>query len=381
MERAGASLKKDFELRSYRPGDEHGIVQLLQSVFGRWPKIDLNCEPVDHWRWKYLENPVKNLNVVVGVSENEIISCHHGLRHRIKIGDEVYLGSIAMDLAVHPDFRGMGLFPEMTGFLAENSINLGVRFAHWLTGNPLVIKRNLKTRPQFPYPIKNLVRIENIDKLLEVMPIKYSGFYKQGYYLAKFSNALRNKLRPQPSSKNELLIRDATSFDDGIDEFWRQVSDKYAFIVDRSRAYLNWRYSDPRAGSYVIRQAMEGSRLLGYCVLLINRYLRDCPVGYIVDLLALPGRLDVVDVLAADSLRYFDENDVNVILWQTVRDHPYQRILNGHGFLDSRIKFHLFYNPLVEPDVLGEIENCRAEQIFLTWGDHVDLPIGLPGAR
>ncbi len=54
--------------------------------------------------------------------------------------------------------------------------------------------------------------------------------------------------------------------------------------------YLNWRYSDRRGGDYILKEAIEGERALGYVVLRVNGYQEKYPVGYIVDLLALPGR-------------------------------------------------------------------------------------------
>jgi hypothetical protein len=63
-----------------------------------------------------------------------------------------------------------------------------------------------------------------------------------------------------------------------VDDLWRQVSNRHDFIVERRRDYLNWRYLDPSAGQYVIKQAeSDEGRLLGFCVLRINRYLKDYP--------------------------------------------------------------------------------------------------------
>lgn len=53
----------ETRIREYLPGDEESIMDLLIKVFGGWPHFDLNCSPMRHWRWKYLDNP-KRLNAV-----------------------------------------------------------------------------------------------------------------------------------------------------------------------------------------------------------------------------------------------------------------------------------------------------------------------------
>ena len=58
-------MKKDFTIRFYRPGDEKEIVPLLVLGFHGWPHIDLACSPLEHWRWKYIDNPIKRNMIAV----------------------------------------------------------------------------------------------------------------------------------------------------------------------------------------------------------------------------------------------------------------------------------------------------------------------------
>ena len=76
---------------------------------------------------------------------------------------------------------------------------------------------------------------------------------------------------------------------------------------------MNWRFCDSRGGNYVVKMAEENGSILGYIILRINKIREDYPIGYIVDLLTLPERLDVVSDLISNSVNYFDVNDVNAI--------------------------------------------------------------------
>jgi hypothetical protein len=56
----------ELHVRHYHPGDEESIVGLLETTFRRWPNFSLDCEPIDHWKWKYLDNPFKVNSTIVG---------------------------------------------------------------------------------------------------------------------------------------------------------------------------------------------------------------------------------------------------------------------------------------------------------------------------
>ncbi len=49
--------------------------------------------------------------------------------------------------------------------------------------------------------------------------------------------------------------------------------------MERNRDYLNWRYCDPRAGGFLVTQAEENGRLVGFSAPKINHYDPNYPVG------------------------------------------------------------------------------------------------------
>jgi len=52
---------KDYIVRPYRSGDEEEIVEFLQLVFEGWPKFDLSCTPLEHWKCARAANKI-NIN-------------------------------------------------------------------------------------------------------------------------------------------------------------------------------------------------------------------------------------------------------------------------------------------------------------------------------
>jgi len=131
-------------------------------------------------------------------------------------------------------------------------------------------------------------------------------------------------------------IEEPARFDKRVDAFWTETAAQFDFIIARTQDMLNWRYCDPRAGTFVIRTAEERGRLLGYAVLRVTN-----GTGHIADLLALPGRTDVAQSLVVNALDYFHARAVpSVQCWCATR-HPYEQLLPSLGFVNKRRTIHL----------------------------------------
>lgn len=104
----------------------------------------------------------------------------------------------------------------------------------------------------------------------------------------------------------------------------------FDFILLRDRSYLNWRYCDDRAGPYRVRVAEVDGELLGFAVT-----RRSGDRGYLVDLLALPGREDVVAALVRDASEQLRAEGVSGIDCWVPRHHSYHAVLRGAGFMPT----------------------------------------------
>ena len=341
--------------------------------------MDLQCTLLEHWTWKHVDNPFEKSIILVAQKNGRVVGANHTILLKIKIGDEVAIGGQATDLAVHPDFRRIGVRTKMRVSKYGYCERAGVKFYLAVSGNPIVIRSEIRRRnPQFPHRILNLVKLEDIDLQLQKMPVKNAWIKKFGYHAVKTMNSLRNAFTGIKHPNQDIKISEITTFDERIDEFWSKVSEHYRYMVERNQDYLNWRYCDPRAGGFRVKIATEGSKVLGYGVLKINRFLEDYHVGFIVDLLTLPNRPEVAKALVVDAVDYFEENDVNIVNALVISGHPYERILKRHGFLESGIRFSLFMRGIDKAGLLGIIKSCPPSKAFYSWGDHDSLPLQPP---
>lgn len=297
---------------------------------------------------------------------------------KIKVLDETVLGATSMDLAVHPDHRRLGFLNQLRDLSVGSAKKAGIKFTYYITGNPVMIKRLSRLGRPFPHPMANLVRIKDVDRQLKAIPVNNAWAMKLGFQMSKLMNDLKNLYRKSEPLKKEFEISQIDGFDEGINAFWEKTSSHYDYIVERDKDYLNWKYCDPRTGDYVIKGVLEEGCLLGYVVLRINRYRKDYPVGYVVDLLVLPNRNDAAAALIEDSIRYFDDQKINIVNYQVVSVHPYEQLFKNQGFLKSNIDFHFFYVPFGGKDDIQISDRIIPEKFFSSWGDHDVLPVSMP---
>jgi len=336
---------------------------------------------LDHWRWKYRDNPLGIIMISLAVKDDEVIGCVHASPRNVKVRDESALCIIGADLVVHPEYRGMGITKYIDIEIKSFDDEFGIDFCYFITGNPVVLKLfDKEGYSRFPHNVINLVRIKNIELHLQKMPVENAWFKKLGFNFFNKLNILKNALAGSKFPYQNIDIYEIDRFDERIDDFWRTVSEHYDFIIERRRDYLNWRFCDPRAGEFMIRQAEENGNILGYSVLNINKYHEDYPIGYIVDLLTIPDRFDALEALISDAVSYFDSNDINIINFQIVQGHSYEEIFKKHGFLNSRIQLFIGLEFKKMEKALKKLGKSNPSKIFLSWGDHDVLPASMPNS-
>jgi hypothetical protein len=169
--------------------------------------------------------------------------------------------------------------------------------------------------------------------------------------------------------ESKLRIVDINRFDERIEIFWDKIKDDYSFITEKSRKYLNWRYCDPRAGEYHIKQAEANGDVLGYCVYRVNKHDSEYPRGYIMDLITAPNRIDVTASLLTSALEHLDNLDVNIIYSWAVKGHPNMDILTGHGFVDSKSPLNLSHRWVNDKSNETELMVSPPDQLHCQMGD------------
>ena len=365
----------DYHIRPYQSGEEEQLVEFLNIGFNGWPNFDLDYSPVEHWKWKFLENPLGLNSIAVAEIDDKIIGFNGEIYQYVKVGDKLLFSRRSADLAVHPDYRRMGVSTQMSSLKKELRQRKGVQMGYSASGNRIILQyRKKHGNLFFPHVLCEKVCIKDVDKFLERHNIKYKFIIKIGFLALKNINAIVNAIkfnRNNSYNDNDIIIRRIHEFDENIDRFWGSIKDGYYFIIERTQKYLNWRYCDKRGGDYYVVIAEQDGDILGYIVLRINRILDDYPEGTIVDLLTLPDRLDVARKLIVHAVDYFNENKViSVNVW-TVKNHPYDVLYERYGFIEITRTARTVFN--TTPVDVGEewelFESAQPSQLHIQLGD------------
>jgi hypothetical protein len=353
----------DFETRYYIPGDEKGLVELLQDTFQVWPNVDVD-DSVDYWIWKHLDSPAGPSIVTVALKDNMIVGSHHNTPHNIKIGDRTISASQATDLATHPNFRRMGVNRSIN----EHNIEHGrddIFFTFWVTQNPIVKKLNRSGGNfEFPRPISNLIHLENVNRYLEKKKVENKYLYQIKYSVQKFLSDLRN----QPSNHVDFEIVNISNFSERIQVFWDSIKTRYDFAFVLSPEYLNWRYCDPRAGKYEVYSAEKESEILGFIVTRVNRIDIENPRGFIVELLVASGRSDVAKALLKESVNNLLAEGVNEIRSWVVEKHFLEPIFLENGFFKTRQPISTFYNFTKVEEQVTQFQSAPPQRLHFSYG-------------
>jgi GNAT superfamily N-acetyltransferase len=335
--------KDELQIRKYIPGDEEQIVPLLELVFDKWPHFDLTCSSLDHWKWKYLDNPTKKNKIVVATHKEQIIGCDHALLYPVKIADENTYASQGCDSVVYPDYQGQGIYSK----LLELTISIPVKnlqFTYWATGTKKMIALSEKLNyPKLPYTLLSMTHISDIDLHLENNPGSNKLLKNIGIRTLQNIAKTKSRLSNNKTVETKYKIENISKFDDRINVFWSKIEKHLIFSIKRDKDYLTWRYCDPRGGDYQIKQIIEEDEIVGYCVYRINRFNPDYPRGFIVDLLTLAGRIDLGSALIDSVMSDLKEAGVNVVNAWLFEGHPLMGAYTRNGFINSHTNFFVYY--------------------------------------
>ena len=103
-------------------------------------------------------------------------------------------------------------------------------------------------------------------------------------------------------------------FDESFDDLFERVAAVVPCLAEKDAAFLRWRYGpgSPQAPVTVLG-VRAGGRLLGYAVLRAASKGQD---GYVLDLVALPGRQDVTRALLRGATRHFRDVGAQIIRYR-----------------------------------------------------------------
>ena len=356
-------------VRTASEGEEPEMLDLLLRAFQRWPAFEVQVPAVEHLRWKMRSDPISCQHQWVGEVEGRIAGIILRVVRRIRVKGRDCLAREGVDAAIDPRFEDQRLYTAIVDHVRESPADSVFDFRMSYSSNPKIRHRSARRGfKALANPIQVLEKPYRARAIVARRRRRHGGRLPALLAVARIElgKAVNRFLHPPYGrrARRGWSITTLERFDDRIGGFFDEAARPFDLIVVRSKDYMNWRYCDPAAGRFRVRVAEQDGRLFGYLVLKIAE-----GEGSIADLLALPGRSDVVRSLIEDALRTFREAGVELVTCWMISRHPYNGILRRYGFFDSRRDVGFRYRAMhLEESEVEFLDDPRA-RIHLTQGD------------
>jgi GNAT superfamily N-acetyltransferase len=184
----------------------------------------------------------------LGAFANEqLVGMTYCWRVPARLGGRRVTANTGGDVAVHPEYRGRGLWSGLRAAGLEHPRQRALDYD--FSGNVMARENSLTHGYRY------------LGNPLEVMEKRLP----RAGHLRRIRNAIAGR-------RARLTVTPTAAFDRDVEPLFESAAAQFDFIVERAPGWLNWRYCDGRGGRSAVRYVRdERGQLLGYTVLRIQR--------------------------------------------------------------------------------------------------------------
>ena len=337
--------------------DMEGILSLRGVVFGKEERDKLDPR---FWRWEFMEGPDGGALIYIVEHESKIIGHFADVPRRFSFQGEAVLGTLSLDLMVHPDYWRRGIFTAMGRYGAQRVKQADGLF---MTAFPI--------RQETILGFKKIGWKEVVKLPVLVYPIRFSGIVNRYLHFPPLSLLIGGMARffyfllygglKRRKEMEGVEIEKVGSLDDPFDGFWQKVYSLHPIMGIRNRNYLTWRYLQHPNRSYTIYRAKKSGEMTGY-IILRKVELLNFNSAVIVDLLALDEV--TLTALVEKGIHHSRQEGADLLGFMVPQGHFYYNILRKMGFLPSLKRFLFMIYPHSSRDIF-----LSPEKWYVNWGD------------
>lgn len=227
-----------FTTRAYRDGDERAILDLFARSFPHAPRS------VEHFRWKYRENPFGNERISLTFDQDERLVGHYsGYAVPFRVLDRDVIAHQIGDTMTDVSVRHVGRGP--TSILGRTALHFYEKFCEGSVAFNYGF--NVANIQKFSLRFLRSDRAE---------PVTYRVRDLRAHPLAPLSRLQRSLGGYQLE-----LVR---SVDSTWDAFFERVAKDYRFLVRRDARYVRWRYLEHPDTEYSVVAIRKWRHLAGW---------------------------------------------------------------------------------------------------------------------
>ena len=348
----------EFLERDYLPGDEHSIVTLFESVFGR-PMGP--SESTHHWNWEFRDGPSGPGLIRLALRENQLVSQYAVVPRVLACPMGTFRGALSLDTMTAPGARGHHLFPRLAEAVYARLADQGSK---WVFGFP-----NHQSAPMFYRRLRwsRPCELRVYARILRPSQMEGSALHRGAVLVA--TSALRAFGDSHDWLATSVRKHDVTETlpsHDELDDFWQRSRNPMTCSVVRDGTYMHWRYPGRPQESYCYLVARDAGTIRGLAVLAVETR-RGIQHGAIMECLAGRESGDTgIDLLRMLVVLARDRGVQLLTFLASPSDSSFRRDLRRAGFVGF------------PPGVLGESLSFGARatgkvpvpsEWSLSWGD------------
>lgn len=251
-------MTKGLRIRQATFADQRKIFDFLGRGYGKQGQYKFPAR----WRWLFLDSPFRRgarPSVWIALDQDAVVGQYCAMPVRMKLGERVLRGAWGIDFLVLPSYRGAGL-----GTLLMRSVY-----------------------GQFDF-VASLWSSRASDHIKE----------KLGAKVVSAATEFVTRAAPlsAPDADCEIRLEPLRAFGAQTTRLWKASSGEYWGAVERSPAYLNWKFFSQPDTKYEALAAWRGAKLAGWIAFRLGQP-PEPSIGLISEVFTAPG-----DVRAARAL-------------------------------------------------------------------------------
>ncbi len=296
-----------------------------------------NKRDIKNLQWLHQQNLAKTNTIYYAMHNSEVAAIYTAMPVLFNINGEKKIALQSIDTLTDLEHRGKGLFPILAAKLyddaVENSFELVYGFPNENSAPGFFKKLKWASFGEAPFLLKPIKISYFINKFLKKIINTETQTEEQFYSLPKSVDVDKNT-----------SIKTLDFFNTDYDEIWQNVSKGIGVSVDRSAAYMNWRYVHKPGEEYSKCGIYKDGILKGSIVFTIKNK-HNGRIGYIMELIYDDSFPKAGVFLLKHASKIFKKAGVDAVLaWCLPHSYNYQSFRKT-GYYNLPIKFrpqHLF---------------------------------------
>jgi len=266
------------------PAQQPQLLEEIHNILTEVGAHNVEIYNQEYWDWQYKNLPTGKSFVYAAWDGDRIIGYYHVPVFRCTIGGEVKLIGNIQDVAVNPNYRGMGLFRKLAEFANEDLDKTDVDLIYTFPNDKSIrtfLKYNkfstVSAVPTYLRPINSGGILTSKIKLLGLEKVA-------GWFVDRIINLFSKNINISDAS-----IERIEEITDEVESVFIEFSKPYRNHLVRDKAWLDWRYLKSVRGKHHILGIREAGKLTAVLVLKEDEMLGN-PALLIMDFAHLDGK-------------------------------------------------------------------------------------------